>query len=88
MRHPSTVTVGAKVPAELALAVDRAILRNPRDFKDRSEFVRAAIIQSLQRLGVWPSPLSEKAVNAQTPTDETSESLEDLFLVNREKKKP
>ena len=85
MRHPSIVTIGAKVPAELALAVDRAILSDPMRFKDRSELVRTAIIQCLQRLGLWESPSSEKGANAQTPIGETSESLNELFFVNHKK---
>jgi Arc/MetJ-type ribon-helix-helix transcriptional regulator len=78
------ITIGAKVSPELALAVDRAILSDPLIFKDRSDFIRAAIQESLKQRGFLGTIV--RPVNLQTPPDRTSIAAIEASIHNRKEK--
>lgn len=64
-----SVTLGAKVSPEVALAVDRAVSSYPRAFKDRSEFVRVATTRLLRELGFSNRPVLLRRLKGQEPAD-------------------
>ena len=78
------VTIGAKVSPELALAVDRATLSDPLVFKDRSDFIRAAIQESLMQRGFLGT--TGRPVNLHTLPDKTSGVSSMGTVVSRKEK--
>lgn len=75
---PRSVTIGAKVTPDLAAAADQAIRNDPTTYKDKSEFVRKAVIRLLSNLQA-----QEQAVTPQPSDGEESRSSKNCLSVNR-----